>query len=182
MLNNWRVFPVSVKSDAELLIAAKAGDKEACSLLLAKHRPRLLRFIRTKVKSSHEAEDLTQQTLLAAYTHLNTFRGDSSFYTWLHTIIVRKLYKRPSNSLKTEEILIDTDTPEKQIELRQEIDVVNTIISKLPELERKVAIGTLYENKSHKQLADELGYTRGYVKKVAHKAKQTIRKEYDERG
>ena len=41
-----------------------------------------------------EAEDLTQQAFLQAYTKLDTFRGESSFYTWLHRLAVNEVLMR----------------------------------------------------------------------------------------
>jgi RNA polymerase sigma-70 factor (ECF subfamily) len=53
--------------------------------LLARYRPALVTFLRRKGFSNEEADDLTQETLIRAYTHLHSFRGESPA-AWLYRI------------------------------------------------------------------------------------------------
>jgi len=174
------VFLVSVKSDAELLVAAKAGDKEACSLLFAKYRTRLYWFIRKKAKNSVDTEDVVQEAFMDAYTYLKGFRGDSEFFTWLCTIAIRRLYKRRYKPLERHGESSTTDTPETRMVTTQDIGIVNTLISRLPDKQRKALIGREYEGKSYPTLGKELQCTPNYAKKLVFKAKKSIRKEYND--
>jgi RNA polymerase sigma-70 factor (ECF subfamily) len=53
--------------------------------VLSRYRPALVTFLRRKGFSSEEADDLTQETLIRAYTHLHSFRGESPA-AWLYRI------------------------------------------------------------------------------------------------
>jgi RNA polymerase sigma factor (sigma-70 family) len=78
-------------SDFELLRAWKLGDTEAANALTQRHYARVRRFFDLKV--THLAEDLTQQTFLAAVEALDHYRGDASFKTYLLGIARRQLLR-----------------------------------------------------------------------------------------
>ncbi len=68
--------------------AARNGDRKAQAELVKMYSGRIfnlgLRMLRTK----QDAEDLLQETFITAFKKLDTFRGDSKFYTWLHRIAI----------------------------------------------------------------------------------------------
>lgn len=69
-----------------LLEAARAGDPGALERLLEQHEPRVYRFARRMCRHHEDAEDVLQESLLAAARGLSGFRGASSLSTWLFTI------------------------------------------------------------------------------------------------
>ena len=69
-----------------LLERAKAGDKDAFGLLAEEHRQALLRLCYKMTGSHEEAEDLVQETLLKAFTHIAEFELRASLRTWLYRI------------------------------------------------------------------------------------------------
>ena len=77
-------------SDKDLVEAWRAGDSRAGDKLLQRHHPSLRKFFINKV-SEGEREELIQVTLLGCVSSILSFRGDSSFRTFLFTIARRKL-------------------------------------------------------------------------------------------
>lgn len=73
-------------SDALLLARAGAADREAFATLVERHQASVFRFARTVVTRPADAEDVLQQTFLAAWRGASRFRGESSVRTWLFTI------------------------------------------------------------------------------------------------
>ena len=69
--------------DADLLNLAKAGDLDAFEALATRHETRIFSLAMRMVRQPQDAEDITQQTLLSALEHLDGFRGEASFLTWL---------------------------------------------------------------------------------------------------
>ena len=69
-----------------LLERAKSGDRDAFGLLAEEHRAGLLRLCHKMTGSPEEAEDLVQETLLKAYTHIAEFELRASLSTWLFRI------------------------------------------------------------------------------------------------
>jgi RNA polymerase sigma-70 factor (ECF subfamily) len=80
------IAPAPEATEAELLRAARAGSGEAVEALLARHEARLYRFARRLCRHREDAEDVLQESLLAAARSLSRFRGASSMSTWLYTI------------------------------------------------------------------------------------------------
>lgn len=72
-------------TDASLLQHAAGGDREAFGAIVDRHAASVLRLIRSRVVPA-DAEDVLQQTFLAAWRAAGGFRGESSVRTWLFTI------------------------------------------------------------------------------------------------
>jgi len=172
---------VSVKSDDTLLITeALAGSEEAYSLLTNKYWDRIYRFLRKRVDNSSLAEELTQDTFVAAFRYLKTFRGDSQFYTWLCTIALNEASRRPLNSLKTGFENVTVDTPESIYETKQTVDQVTQLIDTLPAKQKKALMLKLEDNMCYNDIAVILRCGPNHAKNLVWKAKKTIRSYYDE--
>lgn len=76
------------RSDAALLAAHTAGDRQAFGALFARHWPRLYRLARSRSASPEDAEDAVQEAMLAAIRAACNFRHDSAVGSWLHRIVV----------------------------------------------------------------------------------------------
>ena len=72
-----------------LLSRAAAGDDAALEALLEAVQPQLYRFSMKMCRHSADAEDVLQDSLLAAARSIRTFRGDATLSTWLFTIARR---------------------------------------------------------------------------------------------
>lgn len=81
--------PDDPSRDGDDLALARHGDRAAFDRLVAPHVARLRVVVFRLVGDPEEAADLVQDTLVRAYTHLGTFRGDAKLSTWLHTVAVR---------------------------------------------------------------------------------------------
>jgi len=74
-------------SDTELAGRARVGDAHAFSELFRRHQPRLYRVALAIVRSTADAEDVTQRTWLQAYRNIRHFHGTASVTTWLGAIV-----------------------------------------------------------------------------------------------
>ena len=80
------IYPRHYRDDLALVARVKAGDTEAYGLLFEKHRCKLQQMILHIVQDRAEAEDIVQEAFMKAYRALQSFRGDSAFFTWLACI------------------------------------------------------------------------------------------------
>jgi len=71
--------------------AATAGDKTAAQAVLAAVQDRVYRLALRMLGHPQDAEDATQEILIILLTHLGSFHGDSSFFTWVWRIAARRL-------------------------------------------------------------------------------------------
>lgn len=78
----------TVTNETELIARARAGDADAFCALAALHGRRLYTLALRYCRDASDAEDLSQEVWLRALRSLETFRAESSFYTWLRRIAV----------------------------------------------------------------------------------------------
>ena len=81
-------------SDAELVRRARARDEAAIRAIMQANNRRLYRIARGILRNDSEAEDVVQETYVRAFTHLDSFRGDSSLATWLARIAMNEALGR----------------------------------------------------------------------------------------
>jgi RNA polymerase sigma-70 factor (ECF subfamily) len=81
-------------TDADLVARARQGDPAAFGELVDRHRTAVYRAALAALGSPADAEDAAQDAFLAAYRRLDSFRGESSFKTWLLTITWRQAINR----------------------------------------------------------------------------------------
>jgi RNA polymerase sigma-70 factor (ECF subfamily) len=73
-------------SDAELLDDVRKGDRAAIEALLSRYEASIYRFGLRMCGNEEAAREVLQETLLAAFRDLPTFRGDAAISTWLYQI------------------------------------------------------------------------------------------------
>ena len=88
-----------MNDEQQLIDAAKAGSAEAFADLVRNYRVRLLRFLLTRCASYADAEDVLQDTMIAAYRYLHSYDPRWRFSTWLYRIAIRNAQKIRSASL-----------------------------------------------------------------------------------
>ena len=169
-----------MKSDREIIEAALVGSEEAYSLLVVKYRKRVLNFLRRKVASYALAEDLTQETFISAFSSLQQFRFESELYTWLCKIAIRKVYRQ-----RTEVFYVETETstdytPEKHLELKEELSQATTFLKKLPKMQMDALLLREYEGLSYTDISDKLNCSKGYAQNLVSWAKKSLRTEQGE--
>ena len=76
--------------DAPLVTAARTGDARAFDALVYRYQGRLTQFIRARLASSIDADDVAQEILVTAWRELPRFRNESRFKTWLFGIALKR--------------------------------------------------------------------------------------------
>ena len=77
-----------------LCTAAALGDREAFDVLVARYGPPLYRYGRRMLNAEADVADVAdvvQDTFIAVWQHLGSFRGTSSLHTWIFAICSRKI-------------------------------------------------------------------------------------------
>lgn len=82
------------QDDATLMAAHVAGDPDAFSELVRRHRDRLWAVALRTTGDPEEASDAVQEALLSAFRRAETFRGDAQVSTWMHRIVVNACLDR----------------------------------------------------------------------------------------
>src|SRR6202020_1013564 len=76
------------ESDLKLVERVQRGERAAFDLLVLRYQHKVLKLIMRYVHDATEAEDIAQEAVVKAFRALQSFRGDSAFYTWLYRIAI----------------------------------------------------------------------------------------------
>jgi RNA polymerase sigma-70 factor (ECF subfamily) len=153
---------------------------------------RLYRLARGILRNDSEAEDVVQETYVRAFTHLESFRGDSSLATWLGRIAINQALAQlrrqrpgvkwtslPPGTLEAQIIQFPlstpSDDPEKSMAQREIQHVVELAIDELPEAFRIVFITRIIEGMNVKETAEVVGMKPQTVKTRLHRANTMLR-------
>jgi len=108
----------SMRED-DLVRSAQRGSHQALTELLQWSRPRLWRAARAILKSPDEAEDVLQNASWKAFTHLSTFRLDSTFNTWLTSIVMNQARMRLRGLRRARLVSMDEAAEDRPVPLSQ---------------------------------------------------------------
>jgi len=166
------------------LVAEILRDTNAYSVILNTFQDTIYRMLLRQTGNSEIASELAQETFIRAYEKLNTFRGESTFSTWLIRIALNisnnffssKAYKetqRASGPVGTNfSKEVSTDGIEERLELLREF------INELKPKHRSIVLLCALEKKSYEEAATILKIPVGTVRSRLHEARETLRKRF----
>lgn len=168
-----------------------SGDADAFRELVDKYGNYLFQAVYGVLRSTKDAEDVTQEALLKIYASLPQYRYQG-FKTWLTRIAVNKAidFKRSQNR-KKEELTDDweehtlpeplqSSSVETQVIRRERSTYVRERLDHLPENYRDVVVAFYIEEKSYQQIAEEQQIAIKTVESKLYRAKQYMRKVWKE--
>ena len=82
--------PKPAAGDGYLVARAQEGYLDAYEMLVQRHSAMAYRVALRLCGNHHDAQDIAQEALIAAWENLARFRADSSFSTWLYQIVTRR--------------------------------------------------------------------------------------------
>jgi RNA polymerase sigma-70 factor, ECF subfamily len=155
-----------MKSDLELVVEVKEGNRKAFSELVRRHQRSLLRLGLRFLKEQSLAEDIVQESFIKAYQKIHLFEGRSSFKSWLYQIALNtarnnfrdRLGKKDLQALQVDEMPIGID-PGMEREMAKD-DVRKQIraeVDRLPDRQRLALSLRIFDDLSFKEIAEIMG-------------------------
>lgn len=172
--------------ELQLVTRAQAGDREALGELLRQHRTRIERVCRRLCRGDESFDDVLQETYLGILRNIGSFRGDSSFLTWVYTVArtYRGRYVRTASRNHARETTageVDVATGAEDVESTvagSELgDAIAAALEELSELDRKVLVLRDIEGRSAAEVAQALCLTVPAVKTRLHRARVATRRQ-----
>jgi RNA polymerase sigma-70 factor, ECF subfamily len=180
--------------ESALVAQAKAGDQSAFSELVRRYERKIYRLAKNITRNDEDAEDVLQDAFLKAYTHLDNFKGDSKFYTWIVRIAVNealmRLRKRKNDrsvpldepvdlgeETVTREIAVWEDNPEQQYSQEEWRRILDEAIDTLKPDFRTVFVLRDIEELSTEETAETLGISIPAVKSRLLRARLALREK-----
>ncbi|MDR3403109.1 MAG: RNA polymerase sigma factor [Chthoniobacter sp.] len=170
-----------------LLALARGGDLAAFSQLMEELQPRLLGQALAFCGDSHRAQDLVQETMIAAWKSLPRFDGSCRFFTWLYVILLRQHQRAlgwfarrlPLATLEQQAAAKQFEPAtagEPQAGGAAEAELLRAMLTALPPRHREVVRLRFYADASEAEIAAALGISSGTVKSRLHHALTKLRR------
>jgi len=166
--------------DRELVGRAKSGDRLAFGLLVRRHQPMVFRTVLRLVGHEDDAMDITQDAFVRAYERLPSFRGESSFGTWVCRIGINlglNLLRTRRPTVDHEEAMVAAPLPSSPEAVQQTItERLDEAICALPPRQRLTLLLRVRDGKTHEEIAGLLDCAVGTSKAAFHAAIKNLRK------
>ena len=186
-----KVYDESLPEDTVLAFRAADGDEEAFETLVRKYEKLVCSCIYQTVSNTEDTLDIAQETFLKVYRNIASFKGESSFSSWLYRVakncaldFLRK--KKPASmsldSTDEEGATIDvadTDAkndPEKNALKKEALEILYSAMEKLSDEHRRMITLRDINGNTYEEIAEILGLEAGTVKSRLFRAREALRK------
>jgi len=166
------------------------GDTDAFEVLVAAYEKNVFNVALQMTGNREDAQDMTQEAFLKAYSSLSSFRGDSKFSSWLYRIVSnvcldfkRRQGRRPSSSLTVEDdegeniqldIADESQSPEALLERKMTREAVRAGLQQLPDEQRQILLLREIQGLSYEEIGEAMGLEAGTVKSRIFRARKKL--------
>jgi len=185
------VLSFTEQEEANLVAASKKGDQDSFAQLVQQHQRRVFNLVFRMLQQYEEANEVTQETFLAAWQGLPSFRGDARFSTWLYRIAyncaLKQLEQRKRDraiqvELQTEEMVTSSTQEQRvdaEIESRARQALVHEQLANLPAKYRIVLVLRHLQDMTYEEMAEILTMPIGTIKTHLFRARNLLKERLE---
>jgi RNA polymerase sigma-70 factor, ECF subfamily len=183
---NGRIRSALLANEKEFIARAQQGDSKAFDALAQEYLPFVYNLAFRVVGQEQEAEDLSQEAFVRAWTALPRFRSEARFSTWMYRIVTNLCYNRlPSlrrelATVSDEEITTVASPTQEPVHARLEAEElrswVHRQVDELPEKYRLLVSLYYQEGQTYEEIATVTSLPLGTVKTGLFRAKEQLRR------
>lgn len=179
--------------DTDLVRETLAGNQASFQLLVERYQGRVFALVRHYTRNAVEIEDVVQDTFLKAYSRLDSFQHQSSFYTWLYRIatntvldFMKRRGRSPVQTVEDPEIVPDAvgapgssaiAAPDARMGREEIARVTHEVLDQLPDIFRTVLVMREFDELSYQDMADTLGISIGTIESRLFRARAKFREK-----
>jgi RNA polymerase sigma-70 factor (ECF subfamily) len=175
-------------SEAELVQQAQAGDAEAFAELAGRYERRIYSLALHYSHDRQDAEDLSQEAWLRAFRAINTFKGESGFYTWIRKITINCFLnheRAPFARLRSLLGQSDENSPHAPVQQNLEhslhdrilLQKVMEALGQLTPRQRLIFVLKHQEGMTYEEIGKVVGCSTGTAKKAVARALVKLREQ-----
>ncbi len=164
----------TIAEECQWVSRSRAGDEAALSLLISKHRTRLVRTATNILRDRYEAEDVAQEAFLKAFRELNRLRDDRSFPGYVYKICVRLCMDR-LRSKRAEPVEFESSEPCEGTSVENRVLIEKLLAQLPPDLCTTLVLREI-EQLSYEEVAEAMHVPVGTVRSRLHVARERFRK------
>lgn len=185
-------------ADLQLVRLVQRGNRHAFDLLVKKYQYKVAGIAQRFAANPADAQDIAQESFIKAYRAMESFRGESAFYTWLYRItvntaknfVVKNAGRGISVDVDTPDIeaydgserLHQRDNPENILESTDVKRVIKEALQALPDDLRQAITLREIDDMSYDEIADVMGCPVGTVKSRISRAREIINRKLTDAG
>lgn len=180
-----RPAELTKRSDEELALKAAAGSRRCYEELVCRYTPRMFHFLRPRVGSDQETEDLVQETFLKVYRNIERYNPEFKFSTWIYTTALRlaiSFYRSRKKSGTTQEPRSTDASPEDMVIRKQESKNIWALARRLKHRQYQTLWLRYAEDMSTREIGEILRMTPGQVRVLLHRGRTNLARLYDRSG
>jgi RNA polymerase sigma-70 factor, ECF subfamily len=172
--------------DGYLVARARDGYLDAYEMLVQRHSGMAYRVALRLCGNHHDAQDIAQDALIAAWENLARFKAGSSFSTWLYQIVTRRALNKITRGRAAEltdltDPVTDPGTgPAAQAERNLAVDAVTDALAALPLSQRAVVVLHHFEGLSYAEVAEVTRSSVPAVRSHLFRARRTLGRKLEE--
>lgn len=175
---------VESMSDAGLVELVLNGDQDVFAVLVDRYKDAVQNLAYRMLGNTTEAEDVTQEAFVRAYTQLATYKPVHKFSTWLLSIsshlAIDQLRRRRFLALPLDDVpflewIVDVGAGPEQTALQgEQQDEIQVYLQRLPSKYRAVIVLRYWYDFSYEEIAQALNLTQPLVKARLHRARELL--------
>lgn len=175
-----------MKHESELIREALGGNSQAYGELVERFQDRLFNAMLHVVGSHDEAEDVVQESFVQAYIKLDTFQGNSQFFTWLYRIafnnaLSRQRRRRGDLSIEQSREITGSDpqdrheAPDEPLLRQERVTMVTEALQHLSSEHRTILVMREMQEMSYEEIAEILNINIGTVRSRLSRARNQLK-------
>jgi RNA polymerase sigma-70 factor (ECF subfamily) len=179
-------------NEREIIEKCRSGDKNAFEILVKHYEKKVYNMTYRMLGNKEDALDVSQEVFIKIYKSIRSFKGESSFSTWLYRLVTNtcldEIRKRKGKKLysidkpvETEfgevnrDLIDDSNGPEEQACKMEIQEIVQKAICQLPEEQRIIIILRDIQGFSYKEMAEILQCSMGTVKSRLNRGRLALK-------
>lgn len=163
----------------------KRGNQEAYYELVSLYGNKLLRTSFLMVKDQAEAEDIVQETFIKVFKYIESFKGESSLYTWIYRIsqnLIKDRFKSQIYTVPYEDNEVDFKTPEEIIINNIDREILKAELDNLNFIYKQVLVLFYFNDLSIKDISQILDEKEGTIKSKLSRGRVLLKEALEKGG
>ena len=177
--------------EEDLIREVLAGDRDAYAGVVRSYQVKVLGLCTSLLGNATQAEDAAQEIFIKAYQSLQSFRGDSSFSTWLYRITINHCLNQQAKKKRQRWFSLDfisdseieqnpapthdaNNRPDTVLEQKETELIIQNSINSLPKQQRIAIILSRYEGLTYQEIAEVMHCSVASVESRLFRAKQNL--------
>ena len=166
------------ETHAEVIAQCRRGENAAFKKLYDAYNKAMFNVCLRMLNNKQEAEDVLQESFISAFKNIQQYSAKASFGSWLKRIVINRcidsLKKRSLDLIPLAERDLPEEEPSEEADITFSVEAIKEAISRLADGYRVIVSLYLFEEHSHKMIAEKLDISEGTSKSQYARAKKKL--------